>query len=77
MDADWVLAALHDALSAMEEMIDELEGDPEAAEEILDDMMPALYAKLNYAWNTRNHGPEALEKFDHNDLIGFPKDLQL
>ena len=75
IDADWVLATMNDALNTMEELVMELEGDPEAVDEILNERMPALYAKLNYAWNTRFEGPEALDNHDHNDLIVFPKDL--
>ncbi len=77
IDSDWVLTTLNDALSALEEAIMEIEGDPESVEEILDERIPALYVKLNYAWNTRVEGPEAIDKFDHNDLVAFPKDIAL
>ncbi len=77
MDADWVLTTLNDALSALEDVITELESDPESVDELLPELMPALYAKLNYAWNSRELGPEAIDKLDHNALIGFPKDLTL
>ncbi|NQD37664.1 hypothetical protein HPT27_11565 [Permianibacter sp. IMCC34836] len=77
MDADWVLTTLNDALSALEDVITELESDPESIDELLPELMPAIYAKLNYAWNSRELGPEAIDKLDHNELIGFPKDLPL
>jgi hypothetical protein len=77
MDADWVLTTLNDALSALEDVVTELESDPESVAELLPELMPAIYAKLNYAWNSRELGPEAIDKLDHNDLIGFPKDLPL
>ena len=77
MDADWILATLNDALSALEDAITELESDPEAVEELLPELMPAIYAKLNYAWNSRDLGAEAIEKLEHDVLIGFPKDLPL
>lgn len=77
MDADWVLTTLNDALSALEDVVTELESDPESVDELLPELMPAIYAKLNYAWNSRELGPEAIDKLDHNELIGFPKDLPL
>jgi len=40
-------------------------------------VMPAIYAKLNYAWNSRELGPEALDKIDHDALVSFPKDLPM
>ena len=77
MDADWILTTLNDALSALEDAVVELESDPDSIDELLPELMPAIYAKLNYAWNSRELGPEAIDKLDHNELIGFPKDLPL
>lgn len=77
VDADWVLTTLNDALAALEEAVMEIEGDPDSVAEILDERIPELYVKLNYAWNTRIEGPEAIDKFDHNDLVAFPKDIEL
>ncbi len=77
IDADWVLTTLNDALAALEEAIMDIEGDPEAVKEIMEERIPELYVKLNYAWNTRIEGPEAIDKFDHDDLVAFPKDIAL
>jgi len=77
MDAEWVLTTLTDAVEALEEAIGELESDPEAVDELLPQLMPAIYAKLNYAWNSRELGPEAIDKLDHDELVGFPKDLPM
>lgn len=77
MDADWILTTLNDALSSLEEVVTELESDPESVDELLPELMAVVYAKLNYAWNSRELGPEAIDKLDHNELIGFPKDLAL
>ncbi|WP_291993357.1 hypothetical protein [Candidatus Accumulibacter sp. ACC003] len=77
MDAEWVLTTLTDAMEALEATIGELESDPEAVDERLPQLLPAIYAKLNYAWNSRELGPEAIDKLDHDALIGFPKDLPL
>ena len=51
MDADWVLATLTDALEALETVIEEIEADPDAIDDLLPTAIPAVYAKLNYAWN--------------------------
>lgn len=77
MDADWILTTLNDALSSLEEVVTELESDPESVDELLPELMATVYAKLNYAWNSRELGPAAIDKLDHNELIGFPKDLPL
>ena len=77
MDADWILTTLNDALSALEDAIVELESDPEAVDELLPELMPMIYAKLNYAWNSRELGPEAIDKLDHDQLVSFPKDLEI
>lgn len=77
MDAEWVLTTLNDALSSLEDVVTELESDPESVDELLPELMAMIYAKLNYAWNSRELGPEAIDKLDHNELIGFPKDLPL
>ena len=77
MDAEWVLTTLSDAMEALEEAIDELESDPEAVDELLPQLMPAIYAKLNYAWNSRELGPKAIDQLDHDELVGFPKDLPM
>ena len=75
MDADWLLATLTDALEALAGAIDEIEADPEAIDELLPAAMPAIYAKLNYAWNSRELGAEAIETIDHDELVAYPKDL--
>ncbi|MFZ5841676.1 MAG: hypothetical protein ACOY3E_02150 [Pseudomonadota bacterium] len=77
MDADWILTTLNDALSSLEEVVTELESDPDSVDELLPELMAMVYAKLNYAWNSRELGPEAIDKLDHNELVGFPKDLPL
>ena len=75
MDADWVLATLNDVMDALEDGLSELEANPEAIDELLPQVLPAIYAKLNYAWNSRELGPQAIERLDHDALIAFPKDL--
>ena len=75
MDADWVLATLTDALEALETVIEEIEADPDAIDDLLPTAIPAVYAKLNYAWNSRELGAQAIDLVGHDELIAFPKDL--
>jgi hypothetical protein len=77
MDAEWILVTLRDAASALEELIDDIEDEPESAEDLLEARMAAVYAKLNYAWNTRQTGPSAIDTVDHDVLVGWPADLEL
>ncbi|MFN4289324.1 MAG: hypothetical protein ACK4E7_00425 [Permianibacter sp.] len=77
MDADWILTTLNDALSSLEDVVTELESDPDSVDERLPELMATVYAKLNYAWNSRELGPEAIDKLDHDQLVGFPKDLAI
>ena len=75
MNADWVLATLTDALEALEAAIEESEADPDAIDDLLPMAIPAVYAKLNYAWNSRELGAQAIDLVDHDERIAFPKDL--
>ncbi len=75
MDADWIIATLHDALAELDTVATDIEADPDSAEETLNERMPAVFAKLNYAWNTRYDGPAALETRPHDELVGWPKDI--
>jgi hypothetical protein len=72
MDAEWILATLNDALAELQEAVAAIDGAPEAVEELLPELLPAVYAKLNYAWNSRELGPEALDRLDHDELIAWP-----
>ncbi|HPE02498.1 MAG TPA: hypothetical protein PK326_11150 [Burkholderiaceae bacterium] len=73
MDAEWILATLNDALAQLHETIAAIDGAPEAVEELLPELLPAVYAKLNYAWNSRELGPEALDQLDHDALVAWPE----
>lgn len=73
MDAEWILATLNDALAQLHETIAAIDGAPESVEELLPQMLPAVYAKLNYAWNSRELGPEALDRLDHDALVAWPE----
>jgi len=75
MDAEWIAVTLNDALSALQELVDDVEAAPEAVEEILREGMPSVFAKLNYAWNTRHTSPSAIDTTDHDQLVAWPKDV--
>ena len=77
MDADWILLTLRDAAQTLEELIEYIEDEPEAAHELLEERMATVYARLNYAWNTRDSGPSAIDTVDHDELVGWPRDLAI
>ncbi len=77
MDQDWVMATLEDAAAALEQLIDEVDAGADDLDALLQEKMPAVFAKLNYAWNTRQLGPEALDTLDHDALIAWPNDAGL
>jgi len=77
MDADWILLTLRDAAVALDELIEDIEDDPDVAQTLLNDQMAALYAKLNFAWNSRHSGPAAIDTIDHDVLVSWPQDLVL
>ncbi len=77
MDAEWTLTTLEDVIDALDETLAAIEADPDAVATLLPALMPAVYAKLNYAWNSRHLGPAAIDTLDHDALIGFPQDLPL
>ena len=74
-DPEWILATLNDAKESLENLIGYIEDEPEAAKEILDEQIAAVYAKLNYAYNSAKDGPDALMKMDDDDLVSFPQVL--
>ncbi|MEG1970236.1 MAG: hypothetical protein RR101_08940 [Burkholderiaceae bacterium] len=75
MDAEWVLATLNDALAELQAAVDAIESEPDAAAELMPELLPAVYAKLNYAWNSRDLGPEAIEQLEHDELIAWPEEF--
>lgn len=77
MDAEWILVTLRDAASALDELIEDIDAEPDAAHDLLDERMAAVYAKLNFAWNTRRTGPSAINQVDHDELVAWPKDLEI
>lgn len=74
VSADWLLATLIDAQDALAEAVTKLEDHPdsETAAEILRRDLVAAYAKLNYAVNTAELGPEALNVMSEDALIAWP-----
>ena len=64
VDRQWLIDALSDALEALSETV---------AEEILLDDLANVYAKLNFAVNTAETGPAAIDTTDHDQLIQWPE----
>lgn len=77
MDAEWIQVTLQDAAEALQELLEDLEDQPEDAEALLREQLPAVYAKLNYAWHTRDTGPAAIDTMDHDALVSWPQELGL
>jgi len=77
MDAEWTLTTLNDVMDALEEAFAAIEADPDAVDTLLPELMPSIYAKLNYAWNSRELGPAAIDQINHDELIAYPEDLPL
>ncbi len=74
-DAEWTLATLNDAKEALESLIAQIEDNPNEVEEILDEDISNVYAKLNYAFNSAELGANALMEMDDDDLVAFPSVL--
>lgn len=75
IDRDWLLATLTDALECLSDSIDRLEDERHSPEDVLLDDIANVYAKLNYAVNTSELGPEAIDNEDHDRLIEWPESM--
>lgn len=73
VDRQWLIDALSDALEALSETVERLEDERLDPEEILLDDLANVYAKLNFAVNTAETGPAAIDTTDHNELIQWPE----
>ena len=73
VDRQWLIDALSDALEALSETVERLEDERLDAEEILLDDLANVYAKLNFAVNTAETGPAAIDTTDHDQLIQWPE----
>lgn len=73
VDRQWLIDALSDVLEALSETVERLEDERLDAEEILLDDLANVYAKLNFAVNTAETGPAAIDTTDHDQLIQWPE----
>lgn len=71
-DPEWISATLNDAKEELENLITEIENHPEEGQLLLESEIAKVYAKLNYAFNSAELGPEALVTYDDDDLVSFP-----
>jgi hypothetical protein len=77
LDPAWVQATLEDAADALASLIRDVESGADDLQALLKEQMPTVFAKLNYAWNSRELGASAHESIDHDALVGWPTDLDL
>lgn len=73
VDRQWLIDALSDALESLSETIERLEDERHDAEEVMLDDLANVYAKLNFAVNTAETGPAAIDTTDHDALIQWPE----
>lgn len=74
IDIEWLQATLQDASDALTDAIAALNESPdeEMAAELLRRDLVEVYAKLNYAVNTAELGPNALDELSEDELIAWP-----
>ncbi len=73
---EWFAATLADAYEALGEAVEMLEtGDLEDAEDVLNNRLLHVYAKLNYAVNTARLGEAGLETLPEDALIAWPEEM--
>ena len=75
IDAQWLLDTLSDAAETLSAAIAMIGEDPRKARGVLEHEIPELYAKLNYAVNTAEAGPDAINQMDHDALIAWPQGM--
>ncbi len=73
INTDWLKDTLTDAEETLARAISLIEENPQHARGVLENEIPALYAKLNYAVNTARIGPDAIERENHDALIAWPE----
>jgi hypothetical protein len=75
MDVEWVLITLNDVADTLADTIVDIEEEPLMVKELLERRIPEIYAKLNYAWHSRELAAKAIEQLDHDQLVAFPIEL--
>ncbi len=73
VDRQWLIDALSDALETLSETIERMEDERLDPEEVMLDDLANVYAKLNFAVNTAETGPAAIDTTDHDELIQWPE----
>ncbi len=73
VDRQWLIDALSDALETLADTVQRLEDERLDPEEVMLDDLANVYAKLNFAVNTAQTGPSAIDTTDHNQLIQWPE----
>lgn len=75
IEREWLIATLSDTLECLQDCIDRLEDERHTPEDVLLEDVANVYAKLNYAVNSAELGPEAINEMDHNALISWPESM--
>lgn len=75
VDIEWLKATLTDAAEELQQALERLEhsGGSKDAEHVINHDIVHVYAKLNYAINTCELGPLALEALTEDELIAWPE----
>lgn len=73
VDRQWLIDALTDALESLSQTVERLEDERLDAEEVMLEDLTNVYAKLNFAVNTAETGPAAIDTTDHDELIQWPE----
>ena len=73
VDRQWLIDALTDALESLSQTVERFEDERLDAEEIMLEDLANVYAKLNFAVNTAETGPAAIDTTDHDELIQWPE----
>ena len=73
VDRQWLIDALTDALESLSQTVERLEDERLDAEEVMLEDLANVYAKLNFAVNTAETGPAAIDTTDHDELIQWPE----
>ena len=73
VDRQWLIDALTDALESLSQTVERLEDKRLDAEEVMLEDLANVYAKLNFAVNTAETGPAAIDTTDHDELIQWPE----
>jgi len=77
MDKAWLITNLEDARHALDRAISEIKQHEAAEEHIAQQVVGEVYAKLNYAWNSRAAVPAPPDRAHYDEWIRYPKVMDI